>query len=101
MAVKKHLYTVVFLALIAFKVSSATVHIHLHHEHDEEEHTEDCTLCDHAIYYQNIEFSTPEYTETPSQTKIAVKSFLADDMESQPERNSFEHYFFTRPPPAL
>ncbi len=102
MAVKKNLYTVLLLAIIAFKVSSATIHIHLHHDcHHDEEHAEDCTLCDYAIYNQTIEFSTPAYFELPSQTKIAVKAFLAGDLESQAVRNPFVQYSFTRPPPTL
>ncbi len=58
MAVKKNVCSLVLLALIALKVSAAALHIYLHHGH-EDEHMEVCELCEHAMYNQNIEFSTP------------------------------------------
>lgn len=58
MVVKKYFYGLVLLALIAFKVSAIAIHMHLHHGH-EDSHEGACELCEHAIYSQNLAFSTP------------------------------------------
>ena len=58
MALRKYAYLLILLALIALKVSSSALHMYLHHA-DDHEHIDECELCEHAIYSQNAEFSTP------------------------------------------
>ncbi|WP_350285978.1 hypothetical protein [uncultured Croceitalea sp.] len=96
MALKKHFFPLILLALIAFKVSA--LHVYLHHS--DEEHDDDCELCEHAIYHQIIEFSTPadfelvriDYTphfnqQEPYHDSVHVSAF-------------FDNTLFVRPPPA-
>lgn len=101
MVAKKDIYTLLLLALLAFKVSSAPIHIHLHHEHEAVEHEEDCELCIYAFYYQNSEFS--ESLHFFDFEKVHSCDFVQ-------QANCYESVFITadthnahtcRPPPAL
>lgn len=57
MALSKSFFSLILVALIAFKVCTAAIHIHLHHDH-EDEHEEHCELCELALEFITTEFST-------------------------------------------
>jgi len=119
--VPRNAYSLILLALIIFKVSSAAIHFHLHHRHEhqhpyqhfglhhhqscEQEHGEghddenDCKLCDNALFISNVEFSV-----------ITVFHHVKDDISielHQPKNDyksaliaSFlDNGHFVRPPP--
>lgn len=99
-AMRRDIYTLVFLALITFKVSTAAIHIHLHHGHDDG-HEDQCELCEHAIYHQNLEFSTPtdlvstEAENTPDQHR-PINLYESVDVDT-----FLNNTLFGRPPPCI
>lgn len=100
MAVKKDLYILLLLALIAFKVSSVAIHNHLHHSHDDE-HEDNCELCEHALYHQNVEFFAP--ADFPSIRVDNAPHFhqQKDSYKSVCVAPVFNKTLFGRPPPLL
>ncbi len=95
---RKYLQILFFLILIFFKVSAAHVYLHNH----DDSNIDNCELCEHAVYNQTIEFSTPPSFD---------KDFEIDRIPAIYHQES--HYeniyitvfindiYFGRPPPSL
>jgi len=103
MATRKHFFTMVLLALIAFKVSSAAIHQHLHHGHDEEheDHEESCELCEQAFYYQNTELATPPSPPEIGIATIATPFLFEEEYSSVILTAEVDDILFGRPPPSV
>lgn len=100
MAVKKYVYFPVLLALIVLKVSFTILHVYVHNEL-EAEHTDSCELCEHAIYNQNIEFSTPEQLHSLEADYTPVFCQLERSYDSIFIKLQVDNTLFCRPPPSL
>ena len=100
MVARKFFYSIILLALIAFKVNSATLHNYLHHGNDGEQE-EQCELCEHAINHQNLEFPFAYLAEIPTNKAIPHFSTTPIRVESLEVSGYFITQFFTRPPPSI
>lgn len=100
MVARKLIYSFILLILITFKVSSAAVHNYLHHEYDDG-HEEQCELCEHAIYHQNLEFPFSYQTEVPTNTTVLHLSSAPIGVKSLEVSSYSISQLFTRPPPSL
>ena len=96
LALKKKLNIVLFLTLMLFKVSAATVHFH---DCEDEEPTEECQICEDALHHQKAEFSAPSKLQN---IEIRVDYFLFEpkvrfqQIFYNAHRNGL---YFGRPPP--
>lgn len=95
---RKYLHILFLVALIALKVSA--VHVYFHNC-DEEEHMDDCELCEHAIYNQNIEFSTPTQFHSFEIDHTSTFCQLESHYESVCITTFINDTHFGRPPPSL
>lgn len=100
MAVRKLAFSLVLLALIAFKASSATIHISLHHSHDDD-HENHCELCEYAIQMQesespslgDLEFHEDTNLGTLHKAPCKTLIILASNYQCV--------FPFSRPPPSV
>ena len=100
MVVRELFYSLILLALIAFKVGSTSIHNYLHHGFDDE-HIEQCELCEHAINHQNLEVPFANQIEVPT-NKIVFHLSMAPISAESLEASSYSiAQLFTRPPPFL
>ena len=95
MAIKKYFYTLILLALIAFKVSAASVH----HHHTDDDHADDCELCEFAMQNQGAEFLLAEPEALPPNTTIFVGTISSNDFEDFGIFDFPNRFPFSRPPP--
>jgi len=95
---KKHLHILFLVVLIAFKFSA--VHVYLHNCDDEGD-VADCELCEHAIFNQNIEFSTPSQFPNFEIDLTPIFFQRKNHYESVCIATLIDDIHFGRPPPSL
>nr|WP_299381993.1 hypothetical protein [Allomuricauda sp.] len=99
MALKKHLYPLLLLTLIVFKVFSAPLHMHLNHG-DDHEHIEHCDLCEQALFTQNLEFSSPLQLQIADIPFTVITTVQNNSYQSVFVTKTFNNTLFGRPPPT-
>jgi hypothetical protein len=96
MAVKEFLHILLFVTLMALKVSAVPIYLH---DCQDDGHTDDCELCEHVIHNQKTELSSPPQFQGFEIDSTPILHRHESDYEGVHTSTPINKLHFGRPPP--
>ena len=100
MSAKKLVFPLMFIAGIAFKLFSLSIHLEFHHDEDEEHH-EPCELCEQAEFVSGAFFNSADAVSVPEIAHVICPQRLPVLQGHLLENGKVLPYYFCRPPPTV